>query len=113
MMEWIENLNQLPLLTGPIFIIAGGLMLLFPPKKINYFYGYRTMSSMRSQERWDFSQKYSSILMIKIGFFMLPISLFGLLEISESIINSIIILSVFLPILITEIALRKKFAGLK
>lgn len=29
----------------------------FPPKKINGVYGYRTSSSMKSQQNWDYAQK--------------------------------------------------------
>ena len=39
----------------------------FPPKKINSLYGYRTSSSMKSQERWDFAQIYSAKEMFKAG----------------------------------------------
>lgn len=113
MMEWIDNLNQLPIITGTILLIAGAVMYQFPPKKVNIFYGYRTMNSMKSQERWDFSQKFSAKELIKIGLLLLPVSLLGLTNIPEGIINAIVILSVFLPILITEIAIRKKFANPK
>ena len=52
-------------------------MLKFPPKNINALYGYRTKSSMKNQGRWEFSQKYSAIEMIKLG---------GLLTLSSSIV---------------------------
>jgi len=113
MMEWIDNLNQLPIITGSILIMAGAIMYRFPPKKINILYGYRTMNSMESKERWNFSQKYSSKELIKTGILLLPVSLLGFLDISEGIINAIVVLSIFLPILTTEIALRKKFATAK
>lgn len=113
MMEWIDNLNQLPIITGVILSIAGAIMYKFPPKKINYLYGYRTMNSMKSQERWDFSQKFSAKELMKIGLLLLPVSLLGLTNISDGIINAIVIISVFLPIIITEIALRKKFTNIK
>lgn len=112
-MEWIDKLNQLPLLTGIIFIIAGFIMYNFPPKKINMFYGYRSISSMKSQERWDFSQKYSAKELMKFGMITLTFCFFGLLDFPENFINIIVIFAVFIPILTTEIALRKKFANLK
>jgi uncharacterized membrane protein len=79
MEEFLLNIFQMPLLCGAIFIIAGGIMYYFPPKKINYLYGYRTTSSMLSQERWDFAQKFSSLQMIRGGVFLVVISFFGLL----------------------------------
>lgn len=113
MMEWIDNLNQLPIITGAILIIAGAIMYKFPPRKINILYGYRTMNSMKSQERWDFSQKYSAKELMKFGVFLFTLSLLGLFDISEGLVNGIVVLFVFIPILTTEIALRKKFATIK
>lgn len=49
-----------PTLLGSIFIIVGMIINNFPPKKINWLYGYRTPSSMKSQERWDYAQIVSS-----------------------------------------------------
>ena len=77
-MERLENPFTIPLLIcGMIFFVVGLLLLFFPPKKINSLYGYRTPNSMKSQERWDFSQKYSSNLMWKCG---VGIALLSLLE---------------------------------
>jgi uncharacterized membrane protein len=67
-MKIIENLTNVfenPLvnitfLCGLLFIIAGYILLKFPPKNINSLYGYRTSSSMENQEKWDFAQNYSS-----------------------------------------------------
>ena len=55
------------LLLGGILIIIGRFMLAYPPKKINWIYGYRTPASMKSQERWDFAQIVSSDAMIWVG----------------------------------------------
>ncbi|MCZ8197440.1 MAG: SdpI family protein [Flavobacterium sp.] len=82
----LDNILFLPALTSIIFLIAGLVMYSFPPKKINYLYGYRTNSSMKSQERWDFAQKYSSIQMIKLALLMFVISLiFSFFKISENL----------------------------
>ena len=59
---------------GIIFIIVGLLMYKFPPKSINSLYGYRTASSMQSQTKWDFAQKYSAKLMSLIGLGLFIIS---------------------------------------
>lgn len=61
---------------GISILIVAVIMYFFPPKKINWLYGYRTTSSMSSQAKWDFAQRYSSILMIKCGIFLI---LFGLI----------------------------------
>jgi len=60
-------------------MIAGIILLKFPPKGINMLYGYRTKNSMKSQERWDFAQKFSAKEMIKSGSLLLFSSLLGFL----------------------------------
>jgi len=49
-----------PIITAPFLILAGFIMLKWPPKKINSLYGYRTKRSMKNQENWDFSQVLSA-----------------------------------------------------
>ena len=73
-----NTLFLVPSTTGIVFILAGYIMVKFPPKKINPLYGDRTTRSMKNQERWDFSQKYSAIEMIKLGAILALCSLIGL-----------------------------------
>jgi uncharacterized membrane protein len=40
---------------------------LFPPKKINNFYGYRTKSSMKDQESWDTANRYSANALLVVA----------------------------------------------
>ena len=65
------------LLTGGCFSLAGYITKRFPPKKINHLYGYRTKTSMRNQEVWDFAQRYSASEMIKLGIIMLILAGFA------------------------------------
>ena len=67
----IENLLFTSFLSGIIFMITGFVMFKFPPKNINMLYGYRTTRSMKNQEQWDFSQKYSAKLLIFCGVFLI------------------------------------------
>lgn len=43
------------------------LLYKFPPENINSFYGYRSSRSLSSQKKWDFAQKYSNKIMLRIG----------------------------------------------
>lgn len=72
-----DNLILIPLISGPIFMIAGYLLLKKPPKRINTLYGYRTSNSMKSQERWDFAQNYSAKELMNLGFFLFLTSFIG------------------------------------
>ncbi|MAN27097.1 MULTISPECIES: SdpI family protein [Mesonia] len=115
-MERLENPFTIPLLIcGMIFFVVGLLLLFFPPKKINSLYGYRTPNSMKSQERWDFSQKYSSNLMWKCGVGIALLSLLGLVlpDWSSSTQSVLVVFVLLVPIIIifwkTEKAIKNKF----
>jgi len=62
-----NSLFFVPIVCGSIFLILGFVLYKFPPKRINILYGYRTKSSMRDQESWDFAQRYSAKVSIKGG----------------------------------------------
>ncbi len=109
-----KHLFLIPVTFGVISILAGFIMLNFPPKKINSLYGYRTSSSMKNQERWDFAQIYSSKESIKIGFINILVSFTGLIynpsETMSIIIGlSIMILSIIVLLFRVENAIKKKF----
>ena len=68
-----DQINPLTLIlgvTGLIFYVAGYIQFKYPPKKINFLYGYRTTTSIRSQEIWDFSQTLSAKKIQQLGFYL-------------------------------------------
>ena len=89
-----------------------------PPKNINYFYGYRTVNSMKSQERWDFAQvfaakkmrKYGKYLMI-IAFIGLPVIIFIPIGFLVLTILMLIIILIVISVMIFQVekAIKKKF----
>ena len=111
----IENpLFLVPTLTGLIFIIAGIIMVKYPPKKINGFYGYRTKSSMKNQKRWDFAQIYSAKEMMKLGSLLALCGLIGLKydfgEIRGVILGIGLLLLMIIALLFrVESAIKNKF----
>lgn len=53
-----------------IIILAVSLIyFFFPPKKINYLYGYRTARSMKSDNRWEIANKLAPKMMIALSLF--------------------------------------------
>lgn len=78
-MDFTNHLFIIGLGFGLIAIIAGTHLLKYPPKNINYFYGYRTKRSMKSQEAWKFAQSYSAKIFIRGGFFFILLGIIGLL----------------------------------
>ena len=110
----LQDSTSVSILVGSVFLFAGILMFVFPPKKINYLYGYRTTSSMKNIERWNFAQKLSSKLLLICGILLLITGIVGLiLYPDQSVINIIgIVESILLNIFIfikTEFDLKKKF----
>lgn len=104
--------NQMLLGVGLLFMLAGAIMYVFPPKKINSFYGYRTASSMKNQQKWNFAQTYSAKIMMLTGLifaFLSPTK--GLFKTSETndiiLAVGIMIIGSILMIILVEKALRK------
>jgi uncharacterized membrane protein len=117
-MEWMHQLFQIAFLGGFFFIILGMITYLFPPKKINYLYGYRTPASMKSEERWHFAQKFSTMAFLKTGLFLVLFSPLGLLiktneETRFFLEIGVLISSVLNVILMTELKLKKNFPNPK
>ncbi|WP_452232535.1 SdpI family protein [Lacinutrix sp. MEBiC02595] len=99
-----DFLLEMPALVGIIFILTGIIMQLFPPKKINPLYGYRTRNSMKNQNNWDFAQKYAAKLLTIIGVVLLLLStlniFFNIQGNLEKIISAILILGAVIFLLI-------------
>lgn len=113
-MEWTADLLEMPLLCGIIFMIAAIVMYVFPPKKINSLYGYRTSSSMKSEKRWHFAQRFSTLKMAQGSVFLLLSSFLGLVVKIEGkllLVPGIVfpLLVVFYILFSTETALKNKF----
>lgn len=99
-------------LSGIVFLLGGIVLAKFPPKKINGLYGYRTVNSMKSQDRWDFAQKYSSRLAILSGLALILTSFLWLLLMPKLKFDTwigfiIILISIGIIIVKTEIAIGK------
>jgi uncharacterized membrane protein len=90
-----------------LFLFLSALAIafkVFPPKKINYLYGYRTSSSMKNIENWNLANKYSANLML-IFFLLLLLASFilELLNIEATIwLISLLLLSLGIMLFLTE-----------
>ena len=56
-----------PHLIGLLFIFIGLFQRFLPPKNINRWYGYRTLTAKSTQQAWDLGNRYSAIYMIRAG----------------------------------------------
>lgn len=103
-----------PAISGAVFALTAWIMMTYPPKKINHFYGYRTPRSMKSQQHWDFAQHYSSKELVRIGIFILLISplclLFSISKNTGLIIGMTITFAPLILLIVrTESALKERF----
>ncbi|MCW4469134.1 SdpI family protein [Flavobacterium sp. MFBS3-15] len=114
MEEFVDNIFFVSLMCGVVFLVASAIMHFFPPKEINYLYGYRTPASMKTQERWDFAQHYSTKQMFKAAMGLIALSFTGYFfdlptTVNVSIGLALIVLSAFYMFITTEKAIKSKF----
>lgn len=87
------------------------LFMYRPPKKINFWYGYRTRRSMSSDELWQYANSFWPKLVLKLSFLILffQIALLIFFGFIVSILGTGIIwvLFLFLSIFITERKLKE------
>ncbi len=111
----LENpLFNIPFFSGLLFVCAGAMMLVFPPKKINWLYGYRTNRAMKNQETWDFSQKFAAKETMKIGLLFSVLALLACVTNFSNSVNLIIgigLLHLMAIVLIIRVerAIKRKF----
>jgi uncharacterized membrane protein len=113
-MKFFNDLLEMPLFLGIVFLLLGMILYFFPPKKINFLYGYKTNNSMKSQQNWDFAQRFSSIKMMQCGIASILIyfteKLFNLDNSAKTILDfSVLLACIFYIIFFTEKALKSKF----
>lgn len=66
-----------------IFLAISLIFYLFPPPRINYFYGYRTRKSMKNSENWKSANQLAAkgllfIMVINLALSLLFIQIFKL-----------------------------------
>lgn len=101
------------LVIGPLMILIGFIFKTFPPKKINYVYGYRTPMSMKNEHTWKAANEHSADSMIKVGilttlFQVLAVVLFGT-ESALMISCVFLVVALLVSVVLTEKHLREKF----
>ena len=53
---------------GMLLVLFGVLYAKYPPKKINFLYGYRTSRTMANQKVWDYANKIGAQMFIRVGY---------------------------------------------
>lgn len=103
------------LIIPAIMIIAGLFMWKKPPKKINSMIGYRTSSSMKNQQTWDFAHYHAGRIWTYVGLITLGASVLALIFvplqkdnvlIGLSLVQTAILIICIFP---TQVALKRNF----
>ena len=107
------------LLVPITMFIGGAIMTKHHPKEINSLLGYSTARSMQNMDTWKFAHSYCGRIWWKIGLTSLIITVLSHLPFyhsNENIIGVVSLVAVmiqliilFIPIFITENALKKTF----
>jgi uncharacterized membrane protein len=121
-MAYTYYINALNYINALILLVVGVVFWTYPPKKINGLYGYRTTRSCKSQEAWDFAQRYSAKLITMFGLPDLVVAAIAhwlrnclcfhsdFLMLYDITIKFVLPLIVAIPpIVLTESELRKRF----
>jgi len=69
--------------TSLAFIIGGVLWKVYPPKKINYLYGYRTRRSMSNQQIWNYANTIGAKMFLYLGISLFVLSFLAYILIPE------------------------------
>ena len=99
-------------IVGPVLLAASSMMKLWPPKKINSFYGYRTPKSMKSQLAWDEANTYSADLLLWAGISTILIQVISYFVVGGHI-SLLISIGYYLVFLIVSIILTERRLKLK
>lgn len=99
-------------LVGVICMVLGFIFKVFPPRKINGIYGYRTKLSMKNQDTWNEAQKYSANTFVIFGFIYVSLQFvlsYLIRNISIGYENIIILIGLVIMIILDEVHLKKVF----
>jgi len=104
----------------PVSMIGfGSFFIKNAPREINFLFGYRTPMSMKNKETWIFAHSYCGRLWRIYGWVMLAVSIIAMLFMFGKDIDAVGIFGgilclvqcvvMIIPIIFTEIALKKNF----
>ncbi|NER11320.1 SdpI/YhfL protein family protein [Muriicola jejuensis] len=98
-----------------LLIIALPLLLTYyPPKNINFFYGYRTKSSLKSKKNWDIANRIYPKELLKYSIYTILLQGISFIIWDEKIaiiVGCVLwIFAIFIPIYTTEKSLKKEEA---
>lgn len=104
----LEDKHFLVLLVGFGFIsvLAGIMLRVYPPKNINFFYGYSSYRSRKSKIHWFKAQQFAAKYILQIGLvslFCAPLDLLGIFSTFWSAVFGLIFITITIAWLILKV----------
>ena len=101
-------------ITGLMLLLAALILKIFPPQKINHFYGYRSPASRKSLKHWKFAQIFAARELSRVSLILISLGILGLFSTTDPRLGAIaagFIIIIFIAYLIykVELAIKKKF----
>lgn len=90
-----------------VFLSLGIILVLFPAKKINNFYGFRIPNSKKTPQTWEYAQRLSGRLIFGSSVLILIVAY--LCDLKLNVLFVCIICCLILTIVLVEVMLRRKF----
>lgn len=103
----MNDIILMHIIIGPVLLAASLLMKIWPPKRINHFYGYRTPRSTKSQLAWDEANRYSAKLLMWAGISTLLVQVLCYTFVGGHF-SILISIGYYLAFLITSIVLTER-----
>jgi uncharacterized membrane protein len=95
------------LLINSLIFFSGLILFIFPPKKINWYYGYRTPSSTKNQTVFKYANRISSIVLMVSSIIIYILTLLLSSLFNNINFNWLFILTIISVFIITEIKIKQ------
>ena len=97
-------------------LITGFWFKFSPPKKINYFFGFRTKNTMKNQDHWNYAHHFSGKLFLFFGIILFALGFALSFSKFDQNLHDIGAIAIFIAgvgfiVVKTELALKKKFGN--
>lgn len=100
-----------PFLYLLVFFLISLMYYVFPPKKINSFYGFRTFRSKENLTNWNFANNLASRCLLAFSVF--NILAFFIIRYFNGNLESIIVISIILELVIVLLYVNYKLKKIK
>lgn len=100
------------MISSLLLLIIGVVYKQFPPKKVNAFYGYRTVASTKNDKTWKFANNYAAMWTVRFALMLCLLSMvvWGFthsFDTTEMIMIPLMLIALVATIIRTEMALVK------